>query len=462
MTIDSAAQKAIANIAEGKRPGYTEIAKELGVSPERIRSKVRWMMKDKHKEAGPLQYGGDDLTYQIVDRYYTWETIYGPVKIPIEDVDEMFFQYSRHGMDKSSTQMMQDWGLEPWQWHSLKSRLRLYKDAHIFSPYTVQITPSAEMEQMIERKMIQLYEKTHVMVEKSYNRITLREARKVIFESQKKEVISNQVIEALESHIPNMEIVPLKPLNKTSGDIERLYVAISDLHIGLRDTDELIKDRLSQVLEIIHSKNPKSVTILFMGDLIESFTGTNKNDTWQNLSMYGYGSKVVMQTVETLVSFLMPLVPFDLECYCVPGNHDRMTSSKKDDPIGQIGLLIYGICDRMLPSVSFVIKEDVHSLLMDPGIEIIMMHGDKGMSKIAPSEIREIYSTGASYSVILRGHYHHRQIIADTSTCRYLTVPSIIDETPYSRSIGAHNTAGVIMLYTDAKKRLITLDYTLI
>ena len=459
MTLEQAAQLGIDRINAGTRPGWVELGRKLGVSPEKIRSKARWMMSDVHKQSEPLQSGKvENLTWRVIDSDYVWDTIHGAIKIPVESVDEMFFQYSRHGMNKSSTQMMQDWGLEPWEWHSLKSRLRLYKDAHIFSPYTVEITPLADMEQMVERKMSDLYQKTHVIVEKAYNRQTLQEARKIIYQEQKKRVIADQVVDALESELASIK-VHVPQVTVKDSKIERLYVVISDLHIGIEGKEPIIRDRLSMVAEEVLSLSPKAVSVIILGDIIESFTGTNKNDTWQNLSLRGFGSQIVMTAVDIITGFVATFASLDAECYCVPGNHDRMTSSKKDDPVGQIGLLIYEFCRRLLPGVQFYIEPDVCSFPIDDRHDFVALHGDKGFSRKTGLEIKSLYGT-REYTLVLRGHYHHRQIQSDTDVVRYITVPGIVGETPYSESIGERSPAGFMMFYTK-DDRLITIDQTL-
>ena len=459
MTLEQAAQTGIDRIKVGQRPGWNNLARQMGVSPEKIRSKARWMMGDKHKESAPLQTGlVEALTWRVFDNDYVWETIHGAIKIPVQSVDEMFFQYSRHGMNKSSTQMMQDWDLEPWEWHSLKSRLRLYKDAHIFSPYTVEITPVQDMEKMVEQKMNDLYHKTHVIVEKAYNRQTLQEARKIIYQEQKKRVIADQVIDALESELASISVVVPK-IGVRETKIDRLYVVISDLHVGIEGKEEAIRLRLNMVAEEVLSMSPSSVSVIILGDIIESFTGTNKNDTWQNLSLRGFGASVVMTSVSIITEFLAIFSSLNLECYCVPGNHDRMTSSKKDDPIGQIGLVIYEFCRRLLPGVPFYIENDVCVAPIDNNYDFIALHGDKGFSRKSGLEIKQLFGT-KQFSLVIRGHYHHREIMCDTDAVRYITVPGIVGETPYSESIGERSLPGFTMFYVK-NDRLVTIDQTL-
>lgn len=437
-------KKAIDEATEFKKAGknvpWQRIAEEANVSWQALRSKARRFWE---------QHGSEEqgVAYKVVNDYYIWETNYGAVKLFVRDVDEMFFQYSKHGMNKSSTQMIADWNLQLWEWHSLKSRLRLYKDANIFSPYTVEITPKEDLMVMIETKMRELYEKSQLMVEKAYTNETLRAAREIIFKDQRKTHITNDILENLEEAITSNGFAVYNA-NPYSGsfDSDSIVVVIGDLHLGLDTEDvdqEIITKRLNTIIAHVANYKPKNVKVCILGDIIESFTGTTKGDTWQTLSVMGYGANVVMEAVDILSNFISGIgsISGNVEVYAIPGNHDRMSNNKDEDPLGQIGMLIYRMCERATPWADWHISPMVDSFEMD-NKEFIIMHGDKQMSRLQGSEISILYGKTDKFKYILRAHLHHRQIIEDTSQYRFYTIPSIVGKTPYSNRLGLASTPG--------------------
>jgi UDP-2,3-diacylglucosamine pyrophosphatase LpxH len=437
-------KKAIEEATEFKKSGknvpWQRIAEEANVSWQALRSKARRFWE----EHGTEEQG---VSYKVINDYYIWETNYGPVKLSVKDVDDMFFQYSKHGMNKSSTQMIADWNMELWQWHSLKSRLRLYKDANIFSPYTVEITPKQDLMVMIETKMRELYEKSQLMVEKAYTNETLRAAREIIFKDQRKSHITNDILENLEEAITTNGFA-VYSANPYSGsfDSDTIVLVIGDLHLGLDTEDvdqEIITKRLNTIVAHATKYKPKNVKVCILGDIIESFTGTTKGDTWQTLSVMGYGANVVMEAVDMLSNFIGGIgsICNNVEVYAIPGNHDRMSNNKDEDPLGQIGMLIYRMCERATPWADWHISPMVDSFEAC-NKEFIIMHGDKQSSRLQGSEISIVYGKTDKFKYILRAHLHHRQIVEDTSQYRFYTIPSIVGRTPYSDRLGLASLPG--------------------
>jgi predicted phosphodiesterase len=446
MDLDKAIQEATEYKKTGKRIPWQRIADEANLSWQALRSKARRFWE----EHGTEEQG---ISYKVLNDYYIWETNYGLIKLPVKDVDEMFFQYSKHGMNKSSTQMIADWNLHLWEWHSLKSRLRLYKDANIFSPYTVEITPKEDLMVMIETKMKELYEKSQLMVEKAYTNETLRAAREIIFKDQRKTHIKNDILENLEEAIAtNGFAVYSADSYNGSFDCDTLVLVIGDLHLGL-DTEyvdqELIAQRLEKIVTNVSKYHAKKIKVCILGDIIESFTGTTKGDTWQTLSMMGYGANVVMTAVDLLSSFIGKIgsVCGFVDVHAIPGNHDRMTNNKDEDPLGQIGMLIYRMCERATPFADWHISPMVDTFEVGEK-EFIIMHGDKQMSRLQGSEISILYGKTDKYKYILRAHLHHRQIVEDTSQYRFYTIPSIVGRTPYSDRLGLASLPG-FYIFTD-------------
>jgi len=449
MDIKKAVEKATEYKDAGKRIPWKDLSEEFGIGWEALRSHARrsWM-----------EHGTEDngKNYFIVGGNYKWETGYGVVELPIEQVDQMFFEFSRHGMNKSSQQMVSDWNMEWWQWHSLKSRLRLYKDSNIFSPHTVEITPKNHLAKMIESKMSDLYEKTSLIVERQYNKQTIKEARRIIERKQLKDHVVADILENLQDAIETNGF-PIYHIDKQIGvyndNTEEMVVVIGDLHLGLETEDvdiHVVQERLNKILFVLSANNFSSLKIVILGDIIESFTGMTKGDTWQNLSIVGYGAEIIITASDMLASFVATANQFadKVEVFAIPGNHDRMTNNKDEDPIGQIGMLIYRLAERATPSVDWRIEPICQSFVHGDS-EMIIMHGDKPMTKLSGAEVSMKYGKTDLFKVILRGHYHHRQILEDTTNYRYITIPSIVGETPFSKRLGLASKPGCLFISGD-------------
>lgn len=455
MDIKKAVKRATEYKDAGKRIPWKQIAEEFGFGWQVLRSRARreWQ-----------QHGTEDsgVAYQVINGVYNWETGYGVVQLPVEQVDQMFFEFSRHGMNKSSQQIVSDWNMEWWQWHSLKSRLRLYKDSNIFSPHTVSITPKVELARMIEAKMSELYEKTSLIVERQYNKQTLKEARRIIERKQLRDHITADIIEHLHETIeinsfPVYQIDPPSTKQRETGCV----IAFGDLHLGLVSDgldEDVIRERIDQIAEVFTSRAFSEVKVVILGDLIESFTGMTKGDTWQNLSVIGYGADIILTAVDVLAQLIAKISAYcpKVEVYAIPGNHDRMTNNKDEDPIGQIGMLIYKLAEKATPGVDWRIAPICQSFEHNE-TEFIVMHGDKAMSKLSGAEIAMKYGKTDRFKVILRGHYHHRQILEDTTDYRYITIPSIVGETPFSKRLGAASRPGFVMFLGNTNTTFIDL-----
>jgi len=114
--------------------------------------------------------GGE--SWEVKNGKYVWETKHGLINLPVEFVDQLFFEYSEHGRNYDSTRIRNKHNLKPWQWNSIKTRLQLYKNANIFSPYTWDNTPLDEREGMVAAKMqLKLQDSGHVVTDQYHKAI---------------------------------------------------------------------------------------------------------------------------------------------------------------------------------------------------------------------------------------------------------------------------------------------------
>lgn len=411
---------------------------------------------------------GKDTDVKVENDRYTWNTIYGLVDFEVSHIDELFYEYSRHGLDMSQTAIINKHNLDAWKWQSIKRKLQLVKDSNIFSPYTVSKYKGKELADKIEQKIARKYEHKGLLVEEAYKNQTLKAYQRSIQENEKKmfekDVFYNEVM----SLLPNASFSKEIPLKKAAKN-KPLVVTLADLHLGARVehiqntpnySPEILESYLNQMADRINKKESKFVVLAFLGDLIESFTGLNHKNSWKGIE-YGYfGSNVVIKAVELITRFVSKVNNVKL-IIGVAGNHDRSTSDNKEDTKGEIATLIFymlGIIYKNKIEIDF--NSDVVSREID-GINYIVTHGHLGESKKGGEKIVNEYGNSKMFNIILTGHLHSRIITTDSRKIRHIWCPSLFTGNEYSKQLGFSSTAGYLEIENNGKGFPIVTDITL-
>jgi hypothetical protein len=411
---------------------------------------------------------GKETQVKIQNERYTWNTIYGIVDFNVSHIDELFYEYSRHGLDMSQTAIINKHNLEAWQWQSIKRKLQLVKESNIFSPHTISKYKGKELADKIEEKIARKYEKKGQLVEEAYKKQTLKAYERSIQENEKKlfekDVFYNEIMNLL----PQAKISTSIPTEK-SAKRKSLVITIADLHLGARVehiqntpnyNPEVLSMYLDQMAIQINAKESKSVTLAFLGDLIESFTGLNHKNSWKGIE-YGYfGSNVVIKTVELITDFISKINNVKL-ILGVSGNHDRSTSDNKEDTKGEIAILIFymlGLIYKNKIEIDF--NSDVVSREID-GINYIITHGHLGESKKGGEKIVNEYGNNKMFNLILTGHLHSRIISTDSRKIRHIWCPSLFTGNEYSKQLGFSSTAGYLQIENNGKGFPNVTDITL-
>lgn len=226
-----------------------------------------------------------------------------------------------------------------------------------------------------------------------------------------------------------------------------VVVALGDIHVGaIMEEDELYPEYNKKIAEQSLAKIAAQVNILYPdrdvyyiigGDVIESFTGKNHKNTWKTIELHG--AKAALCAFDLLYKLFQSTDGFK-KAYMVGGNHDRISSSNEDDTQGQVLELISGVFDR---TTNINIEFDPLYLSFNvDGIQYIIHHGDKRLSKKKGSEMVLDYGSSDCYNVILGFHSHHFDVVEDTKKYRSIVVPSIVKATAFAKEIGVHAPSG--------------------
>lgn len=422
--------------------------------------------RERYKQTVQVEVEGGE-TWEVKNGKYIWETKHGVINLPVEFIDQLFFEYSNKGRNYTPRRICHKHKLKPWQFQSIKNRLELFKDSNIFSPYTWDNTPLGEREAMVAAKIRLKLEDTGHVLQEQHEKEVLKAYKAELEKGAKSKFFGDELKAELLTHLPIIEKYRISRIPEPYK-IDCISATITDLHIGaqvegLRATqdynNEVCKARLKEIAEIINEQGAKEVDVNILGDLIESFTGLNHPNSFKSMQYGQFGVKVVIEAYMIILYFLS-LIHNLRSVNGVGGNHDRPTASNKEESNGEIAELIFFMLAQSLKSIKFTYNHSVNAQVID-GINYILVHGDKGHSK--DSKIGAlVFNHGKQdmFNLVLAGHFHSRITGCDSSKYRKITVPSVFTGNAYSDDLGFSGTAGFIIISNRNGLPQIT-DYTL-
>jgi hypothetical protein len=247
-------------------------------------------------------------------------------------------------------------------------------------------------------------------------------------------------------------------------------IIIADLHLGayidgLVNTKNysipILIEYLESIVSTVNDFNYERVNVLFLGDMIESFTGLNHKNSWKGLQKGMIGAEVIKFSVNILHEKLLSKLNNLKYVKLVAGNHDRLTSDKDEDTDG-------GACDLIafgleLRGYNVEFHPTVISCEID-GINYILLHGHKGISRRVTKDICWDFGKKGIYNVILEGHLHSIiqklsinmkgkfNIIKDDSVDHIrMNARSLFTGNGYSEDLGYSSNAGFSIITNNGK-----------
>ena len=416
----------------------------------------------------------DKCKYDVKNGKFIWESKRaGKISIKVSEIDEIFWEYSRFGLNMSQLEVRRKHDLTIAQFNSIKSTLDLYKESNIYSDYTLEHTDPSDREQMIAEKMAGKVKNTSEIVKGEVYKEKLKAMSRIIKQDEYRKYHQDEFMEELSILMPTVEKVEVKVSPKKSCKTKELLVSIADLHIGARCeglkitrdyNPEILKERLRKVASDVNEKQAEEVTVVILGDLIESFTGLNHMDSWKNMEKDFYGAKLVFEAYNMLSEFFEQINNIK-SIKIVGGNHDRGSSNKKEDNNPTIAAIIaYMLKEKY--SGAFDVEFDNLVLASDFGdkMRVIISHGDNKIIKDARKKDlldENIMQFGSmdKFNLILTGHWHSRRINQDKSFMRHYSTPSIFSGNDYSERNGWNAEPGFLMVTEDKKTgRPVVMD----
>jgi len=237
-------------------------------------------------------------------------------------------------------------------------------------------------------------------------------------------------------------------------------LSIADIHTGANTekSEGLVKTKpfsfnilqeyMSAIVAQANELNREEVRVAILGDLIESFTGLNHLNSWQDMESW-MGDAVIL-AYEIIKEFLSKINNLS-KVYIVSGNHDRISSNREGDPIGNVTKL-----------VAFMLKQSGFNVVYHPvvisesfdQIHYIMTHGHHKMVKEVIKMILNYGGDRSEYHVLMYGHFHTRNkkipvdtridnlVLQDSVDYRAIGVAPLFTGNLFSETLGYSSTAG--------------------
>lgn len=293
----------------------------------------------------------------------------------------------------------------------------------------------------------------------------------------------NDLIDSAKAKLEESLLKNTSP-KKTRKDEDTKNVGIlnlADLHLGafvnnLTKTPDysstILCDRLREAADQVNRLNYETVHIILLGDLIESLGMELAHPSmWKELENGIYGSKAIEMCVDILDTHLLSRINNLGEINLIAGNHDRGTGDNKNDTEGLAAQIIawaLGLLGYDVNFDSLILSKDYD------GINYIMLHGDKLLSKRAGKEIAWDYGKQGMFNFILEGHLHSRIqkaqaqknvettkiVLEDAGQTRRQNCPSVFTGNRYSEYGGWDALGGYLIIENNGTGKPNVFDFT--
>ena len=412
----------------------------------------------------------DGVRWKIIkeqdERFYSWRNKNKKLyKINVKFADKLFLEFSKHGLNRSSTDVQFANNLSPRDWNTTKNALNLYKDSDIFSPYTRESYTLDEYRTLAKQKIEELEGLQKGIIVEEYQKRKLKQANKWQAEANRKLYSIAMFNEHLLEYVKDREHEKIKLTVTKNVVAGKTILAIADLHIGQKIVKKLalanynsaiIREMLEEALEDVRNDLTDEVELWLLGDLIESITGTMHPGMWKQMEEGMYGIKLY-KTAHAILSEFIGAIPNLTKVRALGGNHDRITDNKQEDTESTVAaILFYQIQQELKPAGIEVIFDHQMQVFDMDGIRYILLHGDAGIRN-KPQAIISQYGNQGMFNMIIMGDRHARNVQLDQHNARMITLAPFTIGNDYSLDLGFSSLPGYTKITHKTFKNGMTL-----
>ncbi len=423
---------------------------ELCVRIEKMKEKIQ-KINDEIDDSKP---------YEVVDGHYVFHRKdEAPFRFSIEEIDDMFLDFSSKGNNLTWEEMLQKYELKPEAWQCIKHRLRLYKASNVISPFTAENTPEEELDKKIEYAISRHIDSIKGKMVQTYDKQFKVEAKKAFKILWNLEYFLEHLQTYLESYQPvKFDFVPKQIYN---NDIK--HFVITDIHLGKTNTKDIIA-RIDRVHDEILRSPERIIYLTCLGDMVETLAQDGMHP-WQ--IAYGmdselwYGFELMMNTVKIFEKLLISLYKNWKEVIFngITGNHGRMTGRKEDDIMRTWELVIFELIKRGLQNMD--IQLNYHKELINTfsywNLNFIIAHGDNKFAERKQTDVLWKHWNNRKYNVIMLWDRHNVKV-QEEKNWTWIQCPALAGQWHYDKSMDLHSEAWYIVM---KENDIWTVDITI-
>ena len=422
---------------------------------DRQKRKIQKQKEELEKLNNEIQ---EKKQYDVSDEHYIfyitkedeyWNKTTKPYPISIKIVDNIFKDFSKHWNNLTSQAILNKYSLKPELWHTLKSRLRLYKDSNVVSPITLQrLNPEEadkKIEDVIDETIQDKYKKSFV---DKYNR-----QKKAMYKKMSTLLSSQEAyMEGLSKYIQDYKPRQLDFEVDKLDNNDEIMVLFSDLHIWKMNTDKVL-ERLQKMWKDIIKRPERKINLICLGDLFETIVQDWMHPNQKNTMDYTDSYEIVMLVVNILEDLIIKLIQQGKEVNFtgLAWNHDRMTMNKDLDQKRLAWLLTYQLIKRGLKDTEtkFNILMQKWNKINMMDYNIILHHWDDWATNKNTSQILWELWDKNKHNLIIFGDKHHLESkdVADNAT--KIIVPAMAGANTYDKSLLLSSYPGYVMIEKD-------------
>lgn len=286
-----------------------------------------------------------------------------------------------------------------------------------------------------------------------------------LFNKMKRDVTDNlvlheEIVEAISNisiDIPNIKPLPTPEISGTEA-----VSVLSDLHIGLKSTDEMGKEAqkmrldylLQETIKYYKLFNVQHVTILDLGDEIENsllHKPTSTATTW------GHNSDQFATYVKWIFEYMTKLSAEFKVTYVgnIMGNHSRLGEKGENlngDSYSKMATnMLTTLIDSINnPNLNYDLSgyEHTHGTFTVKGYTFLAEHGD--LSKQGTTKLTRYSSAlDKKISYVLTGHIHNFRVETENHGRKVFTSGSLNFSNDYSRNLGFYTNGSQMIILVD-------------
>lgn len=424
-----------------KELGETLEADDVKEIIEKARELVKWT-KEKLKEMNDSIK--DSQKYEIInDEYVIYTNVNSPewkvkqvYRLPVDLIDNIFNDYSRHWANMSWQAIMSKYDLKPKVWSLIKSNIWLYKDSNILSPLSMDNASQGwKIEEVIEEATYKNFQDKY---KHKYKEAHIANLEKLVKKQAKILGTIDGFLEQIAPILNNIKPIKVEVLKHKNYKWSIPVYHFGDTHIGKRDTNKVIARMDALANDVIKHKS-KTVYLNCGGDIFETLV-TGWMHRWQIEGMdWVYNYELFKYSINIYLDFLKKILKSGKKVYFVwiGGNHDRPTEVNDHSPERTYALIFYKMLEVYLQHMDIefqIISDRVWKFTVD-NIDYITTH--EPLHNKQPEKMWWKYGNNKNHTVYTSFHVHTEGIYVGKDVTQ-LSVNWLAGDNDYDERMWLH------------------------